>query len=181
MSSNPILDKILEDEQNKSSAIPLTNQMDKLMQNLKDANMIHDNNTIPAHSNKEVDKAVEVQKQEELPVMELKENTYENILNELQEHEHSMELAIHQADELAMKTKNAIAYYLDINKPNRNGILFQGVPDVLQASARLLDLSISGRYKLASMKKMRAAILKDSKSNNGSGDELTLESLLAED
>ena len=178
MSSNPILDKILEEESNsnnKSSAIPLNNQMDKLTQNLKDANMIHDN-TIPAH----IEKKEDIQPKE-LPVMELKENSYENILNELQEHEHSMELAIQQADELAMKTKNAISYYLDINKPNRSGILFQGVPDVLQASARLLDLSISGRYKLASMKKMRAAILKDSKSNNGSGDELTLDSLLAED
>ena len=177
MSSNPILDKILEEENsgNKSSAQPLNNQMDKLVNNLKDAGMIP-GNTIPAHTNNTIQETPK-----EVPVMELKENTYENILNELQEHEHSMEMAIRQADELALKTKNAISYYLDINKPNRSGILFQGVPDVLQASARLLDLSISGRYKLASMKKMRAAILKDSKSNNGSGDELTLESLLAED
>ena len=108
-----------------------------------------------------------------------KENTYDNILNEIQEHEHAMEIAIKNADELANATKDSIMYYLDIRKPNRNGILFNGVPDVLNASARLLDLSISGRYKLANMKRLRASILKDKIGGTDNKNELNLAVLLA--
>ena len=110
-----------------------------------------------------------------------KENTYENILNEIQEHEVDMEYAIKEADELGKTVKESIMYYLVIRKPNRNGILFHGVPDVLNASARLLDLSINGRYKLASMKRLRASIIKDMTSNDNKGNDINLAVLLAGD
>ena len=110
-----------------------------------------------------------------------KENTYENILNEIQEHEVGMEQAIKEADELGKTVKESVMYYLDIRKPNRNGILFHGVPDVLNASARLLDLSINGRYKLASMKRLRASIIKDMTSNDNKGNDINLAVLLAGD
>ena len=77
-----------------------------------------------------------------------------------------MEKAIHNADELSEAVKDSLMYYLNLRKPNKNGILFHGVSDALSASAKLLDLSINGRYKLASMKKLRASILKDKESNN---------------
>lgn len=104
-------------------------------------------------------------------------STYENIMREIQQHEEGMERAIKEADELSKEVKDSIMYFLDIRKPNKNGILMNGVPDVLQASARLLDLAINGRYKLASMKKLRASILKDMTAKGGS-DELSLADLL---
>lgn len=114
---------------------------------------------------------VNTQLKEEIP------STYENIMKEIQQHEEGMENAIREADELSKEVKDSIMYYLGIRKPNRNGILMNGVPDVLQASARLLDLSINGRYKLASMKKLRASILKDM-SVKGDSNEISLADLL---
>lgn len=105
------------------------------------------------------------------------ESTYENIMSEIKQHEIEMEHAIHEADELSKEVKDSIMYYLSIRKPNRNGILMNGIPDVLQASARLLDLSINGRHKLASMKKLRASILKDMNSGKDSN-EFSLADLL---
>ena len=91
-------------------------------------------------------------------------------MDEIQSHEKAMEVAINSAEEISKELKDSIMYYLKIRSANRNGILFRGVPDVLQASARLLDISISGRYKIASLKKLRASILKD-KNGGASGKE----------
>nr|DAE84778.1 MAG TPA: hypothetical protein [Caudoviricetes sp.] len=97
-------------------------------------------------------------------------NDYDTIMDEIQSHEKAMEVAINSAEEISKELKDSIMYYLKIRSANRNGILFRGVPDVLQASARLLDISISGRYKIASLKKLRASILKD-KNGGASGKE----------
>lgn len=97
-------------------------------------------------------------------------NDYDTIMDEIQSHEKAMEVAINNAEEISKELKDSIIYYLKIRSANRNGILFRGVPDVLQASARLLDISISGRYKIASLKKLRASILKD-KNGGASGKE----------
>ena len=92
-----------------------------------------------------------------------------------------MEVAVSNAEEISKELKDSILYYLKIRSSNRNGILFRGVPDVLQASARLLDISISGRYKIASLKKLRASIIKDKNSGANSKDDLNLMSFLNED
>ena len=92
-----------------------------------------------------------------------------------------MEKAIKNADELSEAVKDSLMYYLNLRKPTKNGILFHGVPDALSASAKLLDLSINGRYKLASMKKLRASIIKDKIGNtNQNNTEINLAMLLEE-
>ena len=58
-----------------------------------------------------------------------------------------MERAIEQADELSTAVKDSVMHYLKIRNNNRNGLLFHGVPDALNAATRLLDLSVTGRYK----------------------------------
>ena len=107
-------------------------------------------------------------------------NTYDNILSEIQDNEKSMEVAIRDADELSKEIKESLIYYLNIRKPNRNGILMHGVSDALNASAKLLDISVNGRYKLASMKKLRASIIKDRDSKNNDNSELSLVDILSE-
>lgn len=175
-----IINQIMNDQKEKRGSTQVvnfqpTNELENIHNTLKSINPYIAstiNNTIPqTETNDNTNKA-----QEFTP----KENTYENILNEIQEHEAGMEKAIQEADELGKTVKDSVMYYLDIRKPNRNGILFHGVPDVLNASARLLDLSINGRYKLASMKRLRASIIKDSTSSDNKG-EVNLAVLLAGD
>lgn len=110
----------------------------------------------------------------------LSNNDYDTIMDEIQSHEKAMEVAINDAEEISKELKDSIMYYLKIRSANRNGILFRGVPDVLQASARLLDISISGRYKIASLKKLRASILKDKNGGTNNKDDVNLLTFLNE-
>lgn len=109
---------------------------------------------------------------------EVPTNDYDAILKEIKDHEDAMELAVKNADEISTSLKDSIMYYLNIRSANKNGILFRGVPEVLQASARLLDISISGRYKIANLKKMRASIIKDSKGGASDNKEFNLMSFM---
>ena len=110
----------------------------------------------------------------------LSSNDYDTIMDEIQSHEKAMEVAINDAEEISKELKDSIMYYLKIRSANRNGILFRGVPDVLQASARLLDISISGRYKIASLKKLRASIIKDKNGGANNKDDVNLLTFLNE-
>ena len=110
----------------------------------------------------------------------LSNNDYDTIMDEIQSHEKAMEVAINDAEEISKELKDSIMYYLKIRSANRNGILFRGVPDVLQASARLLDISISGRYKIASLKKLRASIIKDKNGGANNKDDVNLLTFLNE-
>lgn len=163
--SSAIINQIINDQQSKIGNKVVNNDIDN--DNLESITTIN-NDSNNVDNNDSIDN---------LKSLELKPNTYDNILNEIQEHEYAMEVAIKNADELATKTKESITYFLDIKKPNKHGILINGIPEVLSSAAKLLDLSINGRYKLASMKKMRASILKDSTSKVD-GEELTLDKLL---
>ena len=115
------------------------------------------------------------------PLNSSSSNDYDTIMDEIQSHEKAMEVAVSNAEQISKELKDSILYYLKIRSSNRNGILFRGVPDVLQASARLLDISISGRYKIASLKKLRASIIKDKNGGANSKDDLNLMSFLNED
>ena len=110
----------------------------------------------------------------------LSSNDYDTIMDEIQSHEKAMEVAINDAEEISKELKDSIMYYLKIRSANRNAILFRGVPDVLQASARLLDISISGRYKIASLKKLRASIIKDKNGGANNKDDVNLLTFLNE-
>ena len=177
--SNNIIDKIIEDQTiNKDNSnnviipIPKHDELEKVLNSLasiKDTNKVltleENDNTLETEDN---DKEESV-----------KSNTYDNILKEIQDNESSMELAIKDADELSKAVKESLIYFLNIRKPNRNGILMHGVSDALNASAKLLDISVNGRYKLASMKKLRASIIKDRDSkNNNNNTEFSLLEIL---
>ena len=177
-----VIDKIIsqqsgEDIENitaETVAIPKNNELDNIVQSLKNiAPIVTTNDILPQQS-------YNSSSNDNIINNELPENTYDNILTEIQEHEKAMETAIKNADELSSAVKDSLMYYLNLRKPNKNGILFQGVPDALSASARLLDLSINGRYKLASMKKLRASILKDKNGNQNNTGEISLAMLLDE-
>lgn len=156
-------------------AVPRNNELDNIVQSLKNIAPIVTTNDASLFQSQDLSSNNTNIQNDELP-----ENTYDNILTEIQEHEKAMEIAIKNADELSSAVKDSLMYYLNLKKPNRNGILFQGVPDALSASARLLDLSINGRYKLASMKKLRASILKDKNGNQNNTGEISLAMLLDE-
>ena len=178
-----ILDKILNDQSNNvtSNAVPKNNELEELNKRLI-ANMnpsIYNNNSTnntSLQSNNPTTSDESSLKKE----YSINPNTYEAILTEIQEHEIGMQQAIQEADELAVATKQGVMDVLKISNNRRHGILIQGVPDALNAAAKLLDLSINGRYKLASMKKLRASIIKDMNSNNAKSDEFDLMKLLSE-
>ena len=190
-----IIQKIIDDQQNNINPYNTVyaQPVDMLQQLTDKFTKIPENTevTYPTYNETSVSKLnpkqniVEVDNNEllEIPTKpissseSLNSSTYENIMAEIQQHEKEMETAIHEADELSKEVKESIMYFLSIRKPNKNGILINGIPDVLQASARLLDLSINGRHKLASMKKLRASILKDMLSKNNS-EEFSLMDLL---
>lgn len=190
---NTILERIIDDQTNKvTNAIP-KNEFDNLFKSLQD---YQDDkyNTISTNTNSnDIETIATTNLSNDTNSNSLKDsdttdittnknpNTYDNILNEIQENEKGMEDAIKDADELSKEIKDSLIYYLNIRKPNRNGILMHGVSDALNASAKLLDISVNGRYKLASMKKLRASIIKDRDSSNStSKGEFSLVELLSE-
>ena len=174
-----IIDKIIAQqsgEQLEAIAYPKNNELDNIVNSLKNITP-----TIQVDNNINQIKEPIINDNKEENIKELPENTYDNILTEIQEHEKAMEKAIKNADELSEAVKDSLMYYLNLRKPTKNGILFHGVPDALSASAKLLDLSINGRYKLASMKKLRASIIKDKIGNaNQNNTEINLAMLLEE-
>ena len=185
--SNNILEKIIEDQTNNvTNAIP-KNEFDSLFKSLQEyQNTKYSNSTTTSNTNSNI---TTINNNKELPKEDINidinnntnnPNTYDNILSEIQDNEKSMELAIRDADELSKEIKESLIYYLNIRKPNRNGILMHGVSDALNASAKLLDISVNGRYKLASMKKLRASIIKDRDSKNNDNSELSLVDILSE-
>lgn len=179
-----ILDRIMEDqlqepnEDNTTSkepdtiAIPKDNELEKIFNDLKSVQQ--PTNTIQSKNN---DITLE---QSSNDIQAINPNTYEHILTEIQQHEVEMEEAIKNADELSKEVKESLIYYLRIRKPNRNGILMKGISDALSASAKLIDISVNGRFRLANMKKMRASILKDMSANTNSKDDFDLASILSE-
>lgn len=202
--SNYIMSQIMRDQENGMQnkrkpgenleyAEPLNNTLDKLIvefnkntsERMQAEEML---GIVPEDTRIRHISDLEKIKSQELAETENKEEkssdsqeTFESIINEIKENEQLMEVAIRHADEMSVLVKNAVMRYLDPNKPNKNGILMNNIPDVLMASARLLDLSINGRSKLAAMKKMRAGVLKDSLGGKSSNNEINLALLLGDD
>ena len=175
-----ILERIMNDQSsNSTEAIPKNNQLDEInniLSNLQPINNDNNNNSLEKNNTfNENDLS-----KESIQIV-TNPNTYENILTEIQEHEIGMEQAIKEADELAIATKKGVMEVLKISNNRRHGILLQGVPDAINATAKLLDLSINGRHKLANMKKLRASIIKDMTTANGKSNEFDLMSILNED
>ena len=173
-----ILERIMDDQSNNTEAIPKNNQLDEIsniLSNLQPINNDENNSLEKSNTFNENDLT------KESIQMITNPNTYENILTEIQEHEIGMEQAIKEADELAIATKKGVMEILKISNNKRHGILLQGVPDAINAAAKLLDLSINGRHKLANMKKLRASIIKDMTTANGKSNEFDLMSILNED
>ena len=172
-----ILERIMDDQSNNIEAIPKNNQLDEIsdildtLQPVNNDNALEKKNTFNENDLPD-NKSIQIT---------TNPNTYENILSEIQEHEIGMEQAIREADELAVATKKGVMEILKISNNRRHGILIQGVPDAINAAAKLLDLSINGRHKLANMKKLRASIIKDMTSANGKSNEFDLMSILNED
>ena len=176
-----ILERIMDDQSNKDdqtvknsvTGIPIHNELETILDSLKQSQ-----SEVKKNKNEKIEDTVKPKTKEE--VQSFNPNTYEHILSEIQQHEVGMEEAIKNADELSKEVKDSLIYYLHIRKPNRNGILMEGVSDALAASARLIDISVNGRYRLANMKKMRASIIKDMTANTNSSNEFDLASLLSE-
>ena len=174
-----ILERIINDQSsNDVEAIPKNNQLDEINNIFNTLQPINnDNNSLEKKNTFNDDNDIS---KEPIQVV-TNPNTYENILTEIQEHEIGMEQAIKEADELAIATKKGVMEVLKISNNRRHGILIQGVPDAINAAAKLLDLSINGRHKLANMKKLRASIIKDMTAANGKSNEFDLMSILNED
>lgn len=174
-----ILERIINDQSsNDVEAIPKNNQLDEISNIFNTLQPINnDNNSLEKKNTFNDDNDIP---KEPIQVV-TNPNTYENILTEIQEHEIGMEQAIKEADELAIATKKGVMEVLKISNNRRHGILIQGVPDAINAAAKLLDLSINGRHKLANMKKLRASIIKDMTAANGKSNEFDLMSILNED
>lgn len=201
--SNYIISQIMRDQengvQNKKKpgenleyAEPLNNTLDKLitefnkntserMQAEEMLGIVPEDTRIRHISDLEKIRSQELVLEDKEEKKDDSQETFESIMSEIKENEQLMEVAIRHADEMSVLVKNAVVRYLDPNKPNKNGILMNNIPDVLMASARLLDLSINGRSKLAAMKKMRAGVLKDSLGGKSSNGELNLAVLLGDD
>ena len=86
---------------------------------------------------------------------------------------------VEHAEELAVNLKTKLDTYIKGTKDNV--IFFQQMGDALQAEARLIDIAVNGRYKIATMRKNRAAIIKSS-TNNGkeNSNQLSLQDFLGD-
>lgn len=95
------------------------------------------------------------------------------ILTQIKKDEDKIEQMVDQAEIMSKQLNESIAVYLKETDPagKNRSIFYEGMPDVLQAAARLLDISIGGRYKVSNLRKMRASILKDS--GKSDGDDIT--------
>ena len=95
------------------------------------------------------------------------------ILTQIKNDEDKIEEMVDQAEVMSKQLNQSIAVYLkEVDPAGKNrSIFYEGMPDVLQAAARLLDISIGGRYKVSNLRKMRASILKDS--GKSDGDDIT--------
>ena len=95
---------------------------------------------------------------------------YREIINQIKDDEEKIEKTVLNVEALAAAVGSSVAEHFP-NGKNNKAIFYDGMPDILQAAARLLDISINGRHKVAMLRRSRASILKDATGGKTNSDD----------
>jgi hypothetical protein len=113
-----------------------------------------------------VPQPTELSSQEEVPESI---SEYDEILKEIKEDEAKLEASVEATKDVTQGMQKKLMHFLkDDTKPNV--ICADWLSEAISAYARLTSITVDGRYKLATLKRQRAAIIKDrntSSADNG--------------